>query len=157
MRNAGQFDHTLQAMLEEYLATLDAENEDEHFKSERVNAKEVFEDFSKWLGVRVGELRSEVDALKEEIQGMYEVGSMPPDGYIAWDNWAEAQVKGGLKQIQCEGCKLYLFPQEIELHKCHPANHSPIPCPRCEGRRKVRSTSNSDVTCPLCKGRGFYR
>lgn len=30
-------------------------------------------------------------------------------------------------------------------------------CPRCDGRGKVRSTSNSDVTCPLCKGAGTCR
>ena len=30
-------------------------------------------------------------------------------------------------------------------------------CPRCNGRKKVRSTSNTDVVCPLCKGGGIYR
>ena len=30
-------------------------------------------------------------------------------------------------------------------------------CPRCNGRKKVRSTSNTDVVCPLCNGTGIYR
>jgi len=34
---------------------------------------------------------------------------------------------------------------------------APDKCPRCDGRGKVRSTSNSDVTCPLCKGAGSCR
>lgn len=28
-------------------------------------------------------------------------GCSPPDGYIAWHSWAEAQHKHGLRQKQC--------------------------------------------------------
>ena len=28
-------------------------------------------------------------------------------------------------------------------------------CPRCDGRKKVRSLSNSDVACPMCNGTGI--
>lgn len=38
-----------------------------------------------------------------------------------------------------------------------PTKRAPDKCPRCDGRGKVRSTSNSDVTCPLCKGAGSCR
>jgi len=48
----------------------------------------------------------------------YKVGSMPPSGYIAWHEWAEAQIKGGLKQLQCAGCGLWLFQQEAKIHIC---------------------------------------
>jgi uncharacterized OB-fold protein len=47
---------------------------------------------------------------------MYEVGSLPPSGYIAWDEWASAQIKGGLKQSQCSECGLWFFPQEAINH-----------------------------------------
>jgi len=42
----------------------------------------------------------------------------PPTEYLAWHEWAEAQVKAGRKQKQCPGCKLWLFPQEKRVHKC---------------------------------------
>jgi len=42
----------------------------------------------------------------------------PPTDYIAWDEWAEAQLRAGIKQVQCPGCKLWLFPQEKRAHKC---------------------------------------
>ena len=29
-------------------------------------------------------------------------------------------------------------------------------CPRCNGRKLVRSTNNSDVKCPMCNGAGIY-
>lgn len=47
---------------------------------------------------------------------MFEVGSMPPLGYLAWHEWADAQVKGGLKQSQCKECGLWYFPQESINH-----------------------------------------
>jgi uncharacterized OB-fold protein len=48
----------------------------------------------------------------------YKVGSLPPEGYIAWDEWAKAQEAGGLKQTQCPKCELWLFPQEMKVHHC---------------------------------------
>lgn len=40
------------------------------------------------------------------------VGSQPPEGYVAWHEWAAAQAKGGLVQKQCPTCLLWKFPQE---------------------------------------------
>jgi hypothetical protein len=51
----------------------------------------------------------------------FEVGSQPPDGYIAKQEWAHAQLRGGLKQRQCKVCKLWKFPQETCSHAA-PAN-----------------------------------
>ena len=42
----------------------------------------------------------------------YLKGSQPPDGYIAWHIWAEAQTKAGLVQSQCPRGRLWWFPQE---------------------------------------------
>ena len=53
----------------------------------------------------------------------YAPGSPPPTGYIAWDEWADAQNKAGLKQEQCPVCKLWLFPQEKSAHKCANPTH----------------------------------
>lgn len=34
-------------------------------------------------------------------------------GYINWHYWAEKMTKKGIKQAQCETCKLWFFPQEM--------------------------------------------
>lgn len=36
-----------------------------------------------------------------------------PEGYIAWHDWAEVQIKAGLRQKQCAFCSLWKFPQEL--------------------------------------------
>ena len=48
--------------------------------------------------------------------GFYKAGDPKPAGYGARQEWAEIQVKGGLKQTQC-GHGKWLFPQEL------PCNH----------------------------------
>jgi hypothetical protein len=42
-----------------------------------------------------------------------EVGARPPSGYIAWQEWAEAQYKAGLRQETCCRCGKWKFPQEL--------------------------------------------
>lgn len=56
--------------------------------------------------------------------------------------------------IVCVACggEFNLVVSPIEKAAEHSA--STRNCPRCDGRGKVRSTSNSDVMCPLCKGAG---
>lgn len=41
----------------------------------------------------------------------YVPGSQPPSGYCDWHDWARAQARAGLKQVQCT-CGLWRFPQE---------------------------------------------
>ena len=48
----------------------------------------------------------------------YRVGSLPPEGYLARFNWAQAQLNGKLRQAQCPYCHLWLFPQEYKIHSC---------------------------------------
>ena len=43
----------------------------------------------------------------------YEPGSMPPEGYVQWHEWAEAQEQAGLRQRQCGCCGLWKYPQEL--------------------------------------------
>jgi hypothetical protein len=47
----------------------------------------------------------------------YDVGTLPPAGYVAWHYWAEDQHKGGLRQRQCKTCGLWKFPQEACRHE----------------------------------------
>lgn len=47
------------------------------------------------------------------VQRDYEVGSMPPDGYLEWQEWAETQHKAGLRQKCCMSCGKWQYPQEI--------------------------------------------
>lgn len=67
----------------------------------------------------MGELRMGI-AMRRELMQEYPKGSMPPPGYVAWHEWATAQGLHGLEQKQCERCKLYLFPQEVDEHTCTP-------------------------------------
>lgn len=43
----------------------------------------------------------------------YLPGDPPPDGYLAWHEWAEIQNKAGLRQCQCVRCGKWKFPQEL--------------------------------------------
>ena len=43
----------------------------------------------------------------------YKPGDQPPEGYLAWHEWAEVQRKAGIKQVQCGRCGLWKTPQEL--------------------------------------------
>lgn len=47
---------------------------------------------------------------------MFKPGDPPPVGYVDWHEWAQAQMRAGLRARQCRHCKLYHFPQE--QHDC---------------------------------------
>lgn len=46
-------------------------------------------------------------------QETYKPGDQPPDGYLAWHEWADVQQKAGIKQVQCGKCGLWRTPQEL--------------------------------------------
>jgi hypothetical protein len=46
-------------------------------------------------------------------QRTYNHGDPPPDGYLAWHEWAAVQHKAGLRQRQCCRCGLWNYPQEL--------------------------------------------
>jgi len=43
-------------------------------------------------------------------QDTYKPGDPPPEGYLAWHEWAEVQRKAGIKQVQCGRCGLWKTP-----------------------------------------------
>lgn len=43
----------------------------------------------------------------------FKPGDMPPDGYLAWHEWAEVQRAAGIKQVSCCRCCLWQTPQEL--------------------------------------------
>ena len=45
--------------------------------------------------------------------GEYKPGDQPPMGYIDRQEWADVQIKAGLKQEQCSLCGKWNFPQQI--------------------------------------------
>lgn len=50
--------------------------------------------------------------------GGYKPGDPPPEGYVAWHEWARVQYRAGLRQSRCKGCGRWLFSQEFKGHKC---------------------------------------
>lgn len=72
-------------------------------------------------GARQVKQRAEVQQVSKaaqqrraEIIAEYPKGCLPPSGYIAWFDWAEAQYKHGLRQSKCPRTGLYKFPQELD-------------------------------------------
>jgi len=52
-------------------------------------------------------------------QKTYKPGDQPPEGYIAWHEWADVQRKAGIKQVQCGKCGLWNTPQELSGKTVH--------------------------------------
>ncbi len=50
------------------------------------------------------------------IAPTFEPGDLPPDGYLAWTEWAEVQRKAGIKQFPCK-CGKWITPQERDNHR----------------------------------------
>jgi len=47
------------------------------------------------------------------IQKEYKAGDLPPEGYLAWHEWAEVQHKSGIRTVQCGNCGQWNTPQEL--------------------------------------------
>ena len=47
------------------------------------------------------------------VQKKYLPGSLPPDGYLEWHEWADVQRKAGIKQVECGMCGKWKTPQEL--------------------------------------------
>lgn len=47
------------------------------------------------------------------VQKEYKPGDLPPEGYLAWHEWAEVQRKAKIKQVPCGRCGLWRTPQEL--------------------------------------------
>ena len=46
-------------------------------------------------------------------QATYKPGDLPPEGYLAWHEWAEVQRKAGIKQVPCGRCGRWQTPREL--------------------------------------------
>ena len=66
------------------------------------------------------------------IGGNYKPGDMPPNGYCEWHEWADVQHKAGLRQVVCDRCLKWKFPQEIL---------------RTETRKSVVYRTKADMVC----------
>jgi chemotaxis protein histidine kinase CheA len=49
----------------------------------------------------------------------------PPEGYLAWHEWARYQHRAGLRQRRCPVCCLWKFPQEKCNHTTRPDKPEP--------------------------------
>ena len=47
------------------------------------------------------------------VQQDYKPGDQAPEGYLAWQEWAEVQHKSGLRQKECGRCGLWRYPQQL--------------------------------------------
>ncbi len=46
----------------------------------------------------------------------FKPGDQPPDGYLAWHEWARVQARAGLRSTR-RACGYYHFPQERCAHE----------------------------------------
>jgi hypothetical protein len=47
------------------------------------------------------------------VQPDFKPGDQAPDGYLAWQEWAEVQHKAGLRQKECGRCGKWRYPHEL--------------------------------------------
>ena len=47
------------------------------------------------------------------VTGDYKPGDMPPGGYCDRQEWARVQLQAGLRQVNCNHCGLFRFPQQL--------------------------------------------
>lgn len=47
------------------------------------------------------------------VQPDFQPGDQAPDGYSAWQEWAEVQHKAGLRQEACGRCGKWKYPQQL--------------------------------------------
>jgi len=47
------------------------------------------------------------------MDSIFKPGDLPPEGYLAWHDWAEVQDNAGIEQTQCKGCNKWKTPQEL--------------------------------------------
>jgi len=47
------------------------------------------------------------------VGGTYMPGDLPPEGYLQKHEWADVQLKSGLRQKECGKCSKWKFPQEL--------------------------------------------
>lgn len=74
-------------------------------------------------------------------QDVYRPGDDPPEGYLAWHEWAAVQHKAGLRQRQCGVCGLWRYPQEMSEELLGVRAHD----------RRGRATRIVEPVCKRCQ------
>ena len=69
-----------------------------------------------------------------DVSDVYQPGDLPPLGYNQWHEWADVQVKAGLRQQRCSQCGKWKFPQEW-------GQRDPIVCSPCLAVARSRRQS----------------
>lgn len=72
-------------------------------------------------------------------QSTFKPGDLPPEGYLAWHEWAEVQNKAGIKQVRCGRCMLWRTPQELSGAT-----------DKAMMSRTKHGPRNVEVTTPIC-------
>lgn len=91
------------------------------------------------MTIRVPALRAIIT-----VQAEYKPGDLPPEGYLAWHEWAEVQRKAGIRQRQCPGCGLWRTPQELSTREI--TWEATIK----SGKRRGERVRLSDFLCTKC-------
>jgi uncharacterized OB-fold protein len=58
----------------------------------------------------------------DDIVDVYKPGDPKPGAYVARSEWADGQLRAGLRQRRCRTCGLWRFPQEPCCAAIEPAN-----------------------------------
>jgi len=78
------------------------------------------------------------------VSAVYKPGDLPPEGYLAWQEWAEVQRNAGIKLVVCPTCGLYRTPQELSTREIRwtvydrrkqPHARSAFECAKCAEKR----------------------
>lgn len=76
----------------------------------------------------------------------FKPGDLPPDGYLAWHEWAEVQHKAGLRQKQCGRCGKFKYPQELSAF-----------IDRVAVRRGKKTVVAESAVCNECEEKGVAK
>ena len=65
------------------------------------------------LGPHPMSAQRRMESITITAQADFQPGDLPPDGYLAWHEWADVQRRAGIRQTECPTCGLWRTPQEL--------------------------------------------
>jgi hypothetical protein len=75
--------------------------------------------------------------------GPYKAGDPAPHGYIDRQEWADIQAKAGLKQVRCNRCSRWNFPQQLARKVCEVSGVRVPICLECDAMLAARERKES--------------